>query len=57
MKFRVTADAMFEADDIQDALFKLGCYLSDLGNSMNDDDQPAPDTIFTTGQIEVKPER
>lgn len=50
MHFILQADAVFEADDLDDAFRQLANYFIDL-----EDGAPSSEGLVTSGSIEVKP--
>lgn len=48
-EFRLIADATLEAENLDDAFFKLATYFTDLSN------EEEADSPFIGGQIELKP--
>ena len=56
MIFRMLANVEFEADDISDALRKLGEYFTRIGYEDDEEEMALSiDSIFIGGKIEVKP--
>jgi hypothetical protein len=50
MKFRLKADAIFEADDIDDAFKKLAAHFQSIADDALNDDQ-----LIASGTLDISP--